>query len=85
MDVTATVWAAIGGDPAALGRVSEVFVPTGALPSSFRVEEFGAAAITAVGLAIAEVMDADRITVDRSRVADAIRSEQCLRIGNEEP
>lgn len=85
MDATEAVWTAIGGDPAALALVAGPFRPTGALPSSFRVEEFGAAAITAVGLAIAEAVGAPRVTLDGGRVADAIRSEQCVRIGDEEP
>ncbi len=83
--MTHAVWTALGGDPAMLDRLSGPFQPTGALPSSFRVEEFGAACITAVGLAIAEVLDAPRVTLDGDRVADAIRSEQCVRIGDEEP
>lgn len=85
MDATEAVWTAIGGDPAALSLLNGPFAPTGALPSSFRVEEFGAAAISAVGLAIAEAIGAPRVTLDASRVADAIRSEQCVRIGDEEP
>ncbi len=85
MDVTHAVWTAIGGDPALLDRMNAPFTPSGALPSSFHVEALGAAAISAVGLAIAEVMDAPRVTLDGDRVADAIRSEQCVRIGDEEP
>lgn len=85
VDVTRAVWTGIGGDPALLDRLSEPFVPTGALPSSFHVEELGAAAISAVGLAVAEVLQAPRVTLNGDRVADAIRSEQCLRIGDEEP
>ena len=85
MDVTQAVWTGIGGDPAMLDRLSGPFTPTGALPSSFHVEELGAAALAAVGLAVAEVMDAPWVTLDGDRVADAIRSEQCVRIGDEEP
>lgn len=83
--LTRALWTGIGGDPALIDRVAQPFAPTGALPSSFRVEEFGAAALTCVGLAIAELTGAERVVVDGERVADAIRSEQTLRIGDEEP
>lgn len=85
VSLTRALWTGIGGDPALLDRVAHPFQPSGALPSSFRVEEFGGAAITCVGLAIAELTDAARVVVDDERVADAIRSEQTLRIGDEEP
>lgn len=85
MALTHALWTGIGGDPALLNRVSHPFVPSGVLPSSFRVEEFGAAAIQCVGLALAELTGAGRVILDDDRVADAIRSEQTLRIGDEEP
>lgn len=85
MTLTHALWTGIGGDPALLDRVAQPFRPTGVLPSSFRVEEFGAAALTCVGLAVAELTGAAQVVIDDERVADAIRSEQTLRIGDEEP
>ncbi|MDQ8044940.1 MAG: CoA transferase [Solirubrobacteraceae bacterium] len=85
MQLVAGVWQAIGGDPEILERLDARPAPTGALPSSFAVEAFGTAAFGAVGLAVAELMGASRATVDGSGVADALRSEQAVRVADEEP
>ncbi len=85
MGIVDEVWAGIGGDPATAARVDHTFRSTGALPSSFAVEPFGAACFAAVGLAVAELTGASSIQIDNAGVANALRSEQALRIGDEPP
>lgn len=85
MEHVSRVWKAIDGDPAILTRLADPAPPTGALPSSFAVEAFGIAAFAAVGLAVAELTGALQLSVDVAGVPDALRSEQAVRIGDEEP
>jgi hypothetical protein len=80
------VWAGLGGDPSTTRLLAGPLRPTGALPSSFAVEAFGAASFAAVGLAIAELTaEGATVTVDPAGAAAALRSEQALRIGDEPP
>lgn len=85
MTIVDEVWAGIGGEPEAIERLSGRFTATGALPSSFPVEAFGAACLASVGLAITELVGGGAVTLDPAGVAAALRSEQALRIGDEEP
>lgn len=85
MSLAADLWMGIGGEPDALGLLTAAPRPTGALPSSFQVERFGGAALATVGLAVAELTGAPSVTVDPAGVADALRSEQTLRIGDDPP
>ena len=48
------IWAAVGGEPAALERVE--IDGDGALPAAFPVSDLAAAAIAAAGLAISELV-----------------------------
>jgi hypothetical protein len=80
MGAVEELWAGIGGKLAVAPPVHQALEPRGQLPSSFPVEAFGGGALTAVGLAIAELTGAQSVAVDHSLVADALRSEQALRI-----
>ncbi len=73
-------------------RCAPIARPTGALPSSFAIEEFGGAAFACLGLAAAELALArgtaqrvGAVRVDAVGVCDALRSEQALRINGEPP
>lgn len=85
MSVFGDVWGGIGGDEDALSRLGPPPTPTGALPSSFAVESLAQAAFVAVGLAMAELTGAAEIALDPAGIADAVRSEQAVRIGDEPP
>ncbi|MDO9355778.1 MAG: CoA transferase [Solirubrobacteraceae bacterium] len=86
MTIVDEVWSGIGGDPSVTRLLEGPLRTTGALPSSFAVEAFGAASFAAVGLAIAELTGEDgQVTVDPVAAAAALRSEAALRIGDEEP
>lgn len=81
------VWTAIGGEPAALERLdaAPMGVLTGALPSSFEVEGFAAAAFAALGLAASEWSGGGAVRVDPAGVPAAVRSEAALRVNGAPP
>lgn len=85
MNLVAELWDGIGGDPEALEPLEAIPRASGALPSSFAVEAFGTAAFATVGLAIAELTGATGVWLDGEGIANALRSEQALRIGDEPP
>lgn len=81
------VWTAIGGDDAALELLDPgpFNVITDALPSSFEVEAFAAAAFAALGLAASEWAGGGRVSVDPAGVPGAVRSEAALRVNGAPP
>jgi crotonobetainyl-CoA:carnitine CoA-transferase CaiB-like acyl-CoA transferase len=65
MTMLATMWAALGGDPARTARVR--VVGERVLPSCYPMTDLGAAAFAAAGLAVAEVAGtAEPVVVDRT-------------------
>ena len=89
-DILSDLWASVGGDPAALARVTL----TGAeplLPSSFRVAAAAQVSIAAAGLAAAEIWkmrsgQAQTVAVDMTHAVAECRSERYLkRDGNPPP
>ncbi|MEW1873656.1 CoA transferase [Streptomyces caelestis] len=90
MNALASVWPALGGDPALLARVSTVERP-GVLPSRLPVRESARACVGACALAAAE-LGARRtgggvpaVRVDDGAVATAFVSERHLLVGGRAP
>lgn len=87
---TAAAWAALGGDPDALGRVTYRLRP-GGLPSRLPVAELARATVAVCALAAAEASarrtgrPLPEVTVDDGAVAAAFRSERLLRIDGRTP
>lgn len=88
MDVA---WAALGGDPALVPKVSAV-VRDGALPSRLPVREVARACVGVCALAAAEwgarragLTSVPEVRVDDGAVATAFRSERHLRVDGREP
>ncbi|MED7827157.1 CoA transferase [Streptomyces chiangmaiensis] len=84
-------WAALGGDPALLPRISTV-VREGALPSRLPVREVARACVGACALAAAEwgarragLPAVPEVRVDDGAVATALHSERHLRVDGREP
>ncbi|MFG3259704.1 CoA transferase [Streptomyces sp. NPDC048172] len=87
----ARAWAALGGDPALLARVSRTR-RAGLLPSALPVQEMAGATVTACALAAAEfscVRERSAVLpsvhVDDGAVAAAFHSERHLRIDGRDP
>lgn len=88
---TAQAWAALGGDPALLGRVSRHRRP-GPLPSALPVLELAASTVAACSLAAAEFSCVrarsallPAVRVDDGAVAAAFRSDRLVRIDGRDP
>ncbi|MEV5982358.1 CoA transferase [Streptomyces sp. NPDC052114] len=90
MNGTRTAWAALGGDPALLSRVSSV-VRDGALPARLPVIGLSRACVGACALAAAELAAArtghavPRVRVDDGAVATAFTSERHLLVDGRAP
>jgi hypothetical protein len=86
-ELARAVWEAIGGDAAALERLDAgpFNVVAGALPSSFDVEGFAAAAFATLGLAASEWSGGGAVVVDPAGVPTAVRSEAALRVNGAPP
>ncbi len=87
--VLADLWAAAGGEPAALGRVALTGADP-ALPSSFSVGTVAQATIAAAGLAAAEVWRLrtrreQTVAVDMRHAAVEFRSERYMRLDGKPP
>ncbi|XTP09897.1 CoA transferase [Streptomyces albus subsp. chlorinus] len=88
---TAQAWAALGGDPALLARVSRERRP-GLLPSALPVLELASSAVTACSLAAAEFSCVRArsallppVRVDDGAVATAFHSDRLVRIDGRAP
>ncbi|WP_406380626.1 CoA transferase [Streptomyces sp. NBC_01618] len=87
---TEQAWAALGGDPALLGRIG-FGGPTGALPARLPVLELARSAVAVCSLAAAELAarrsarPVPRVGVDDGAVATAFTSERHLRIDGRAP
>ncbi len=91
-DVLGQAWAAVSGDdsgshPAPPASV-EMTGPSGVLPSRFAAEEVAQASVGVALLAAAALSEQRGSTVrtvslDRSHVADAVRSERAFRVGGQ--
>lgn len=87
---TRTAWAALGGDPALLSRVTPV-VRDGALPAKLPVRELARACVGACALAAAELTAArtgravPAVRVDDGAVATAFTSERQLLVDGRAP
>ncbi|MGW3494888.1 CoA transferase [Streptomyces sp. NPDC001020] len=91
MSDTSTVWAALGGDPALMSRISTV-VRQGALPARLPVREVARACVGACALAAAEwgarragLPVVPEVRVDDGAVATAFHSERQLLVDGREP
>lgn len=87
---TRAAWAALGGDPALLARVTPV-VRSGALPAKLPVRELARGCVGACALAAAELTavrtgrDVPRVRVDDGAVATAFASERHLLVDGRAP
>ncbi|MGW2697820.1 CoA transferase [Streptomyces sp. NPDC001296] len=91
MTDTDVAWAALGGDPALVHRISNV-VREGTLPSTLPVREVARACVGVCALAAAEwgarragLPDVPEIRVDDGAVATAFHSERQLRVDGRAP
>ena len=88
-DILADLWSSVGGDAAALGRVT-LTGEEPQLPSSFRVAAAAQASIAAAAMAAAEIWklrsgQAQDIAVDMRHAAVECRSERYLRVDGKPP
>ncbi|OIJ87249.1 CoA transferase [Streptomyces colonosanans] len=91
MRYTNTAWAALGGDPALLSRISTV-IRDGALPARLPVREMARACVGTCALAAAEwgarragLPVVPHVLVDDGAVATAFHSERHLLVDGREP